>query len=115
MGAINPAGLPVIMEDEHVEVRMAEAGEMTMLWSKLRKGADFGPTLAGQPNGQCSAPHWGYVIKGKLLLRTDHGEEVYSGGEAFYMAPGHVLVALEDSESVDFTPTEALTRMYAPE
>jgi len=112
MGAINSADLPVIMQDENVEIRMAEAGEMTLLWSRFRTGADFGPTL---PDGQCSAPHWGYMIKGKLLMRTQHGDETYSAGEAFYCAPGHVPVVLEDCECVDFAPTEELTRMYGPQ
>ena len=109
MGAINSADLPVIMQDENVEIRMAEAGEMTLLWSRLRKGADLGRAL---PDGQCSAPHWGYMIKGRLLMRTQHGDEIYSAGEAFYCAPGHVPVVLEDCECVDFAPTEAYARMY---
>jgi hypothetical protein len=112
MGAINPEDLPVIMQGENLEILMAEAGEMTLLWSRVGKGADFGPAL---PDGQCSAPHWGYMIKGRLLMHTQHGDEIYSAGEAFYCAPGHVPVALEDFECVDFAPTAALERMYGAE
>jgi hypothetical protein len=31
---------------------------------------------------------------------------MYTAGQAFYWAPGHVPVALEDCEYVDFSPTE---------
>jgi hypothetical protein len=82
MTSFTPDALPVIQQEEGIEVRVAEAGGMTLLWSRLRKGVDFGPTLAGLPDGRCSAPHWGYMIKGKLLMRTTKGEEVYSAGEA---------------------------------
>jgi len=111
MTAFTPDALPVIQQEEGIDVRVAEAGGMTLLWSHLRKGADLGPTLAGQPGGQCSARHWGYMIKGKLLLRTTDGEEVYSAGEAFYWAPGHVPIALEDCELIDFAPSEAYAKM----
>jgi hypothetical protein len=113
MGSIKPEDLPVVMQDESVEVRMAEVGEMTVLWSRLRKGADFGPMFAHLPDGFCSCPHWGFMLKGKLKMRTAHGDEIYSAGEAFYWAPGHVPIALEDCESVDFSPTEALISSLA--
>src|SRR5260370_40410469 len=87
MGAINPGDLPVVMQDESVEIRSAEVGEMTVVWSRLREGADFGPTLAHLPDGLCSCPHWGFMLKGRLKMRTTHGDEVYSDGEAFYWAP----------------------------
>ena len=113
MSAFRPDELPVIQQDEGIDVRFAEAGGMTLLWSRLRKGVDLGPTLAGLPDGQCSAPHWGYMIKGNLLMRTTHGEQVYSAGEAFYCAPGHVPVALEDCELIGFAPSEAYAKMAA--
>ena len=113
MTAFRPDALPVIQQDEGIDVRVAEAGGMTLLWSRLRKGIDFGAMLAGLPDGQCSAPHWGYMIKGRLLMRTPRGEEVYTAGEAFYWAPGHVPVALEDCECIDFAPNEAYSRMGA--
>jgi hypothetical protein len=111
MGAINPGDLPVVMQTESVEIRRAEVGEMTVVWSRLREGTDFGPTLAHLPDGLCPCPHWGYMLKGKLQMRTSTGDEIYSAGEAFYWAPGHVPVALEECEYVDFSPTEALKRI----
>ncbi|MCX5058984.1 hypothetical protein OOK12_18455 [Streptomyces sp. NBC_00452] len=57
----------------------------------------------------CQCPHWGYMIKGRLKMVTNNGEEVYEAGQAFYWPPGHAPVALEDCEYVDFSPTDELT------
>ena len=51
------------------------------------------------------------MTKGKLLMRTTDGEEVYTAGEAFYWAPGHVPMALENCELIDFAPNEAYAKM----
>jgi hypothetical protein len=39
-------------------------------------------------------------------MRTKQGEHIYEAGQAVYWAPGHVPTALEDTEYVDFSPTE---------
>jgi hypothetical protein len=39
------------------------------------------------------------------------GEEVYEAGRPFYWAPEHAPEALEDSEYVDFSPTEAFNQV----
>jgi hypothetical protein len=39
-------------------------------------------------------------------MRTPDGDKFYQAGEAVYWAPGHVPVALEDTEYVDFSPTD---------
>ena len=41
-------------------------------------------------------------------MHTRDGEHVYEAGEAFYWAPGHAPEALEDSDYVDFSPTQEL-------
>jgi len=51
------------------------------------------------------------MIKGRLLMRSADGDQVYSAGQAFYWAPGHVPVALEDCECIDFGPTDAYLGM----
>ena len=51
-------------------------------------------------------PHWGYLLKGRLKMRTKGGEEIYEAGQAFYWAPGHAPEALEDCEYIDFSPTK---------
>ncbi|MDQ3932377.1 MAG: hypothetical protein M3252_06025 [Actinomycetota bacterium] len=81
-------------------------GGMTTAFVRVPKGADFTPALAGLPDdlGQC--PHSGYLLEGRVRMHTRDSEQVYEAGEAFYWAPGHAPEALEDSEYVDFSPTD---------
>ena len=41
---------------------------------------------------------------------VDYGDrqETIEGGQAYYIAPGHKLTFLEDSEALEFTPTADL-------
>jgi len=98
--------VPVAIEGRGVELRMHEVGGgMTTAFVRLPKGADLGPALKGLPDDLCQCPHWGYLLKGRLKMRTKQGEEVYEAGQAFYWSPGHAPAALEDTEYVDFSPT----------
>jgi hypothetical protein len=98
--------VPVAIENESAELRTADLGDnMTVAFMTLKKGADFGPVLAGLPDDMCQCPHWGYMLKGKLKMKTSNGDEVYEAGQAFYWPPGHSPEALEDTEYVDFSPT----------
>jgi len=67
-----------------------------------------GPELfKGLPEDACQSPHWGYLFKGKFKATyTDGSEDVVSAGEAYYLRPGHVYEALEDVESLEFSPTD---------
>ncbi|HEX6418216.1 MAG TPA: hypothetical protein VFZ77_06960 [Acidimicrobiales bacterium] len=98
--------IPLTIEGEGVEVRTTEVGGMTASYIRLAKGTDLGPALTGLEGDRCQCPHWGYMLDGRLLMRTPTGEHVYEAGQAFYWAPGHVPVALEDAAYVDFSPTE---------
>jgi hypothetical protein len=106
MRSLTPADVPIAIEGEGVEVRLTEVGEMTAAFIRLAKGTDLGPALVGLDDDLCPCPHWGYMLEGRLLMRTPSGDETYEAGQAFYWAPGHVPVALEDAAYVDFSPTE---------
>jgi hypothetical protein len=106
MGAIKRDDVPVAIQTDDVELRMSEVGEMTVAFFRLKKGADFGPALAGLPDDMCQCPHWGYVLKGRIKMKTKSGVEFYEGGQAFYWPPGHSPSAVEDTEYVDFSPSE---------
>lgn len=64
------------------------------------------------PGGQCRTPHLGYVLKGTLRYRTDHGEEVFVAGDAYYVAPGHTAFVEEGTEYVEFSPTREQNETY---
>lgn len=98
---------PVAIEGNGVELRMQEVGgDMAVAFVRFPKGTDMAPAVKGLPDDQCQCPHWGYLFKGRLKMRTKAGEEIYEEGQAFYWAPGHVPEALEDCEYIDFSPTK---------
>lgn len=112
MRAAELSEMPVVIEGDGLEVRVQEiGGGMSAGFFRLPEGADFGPALVGLPGDACQCPHWGYVLRGSLRMRTADGEHVYRAGQAVYWAPGHVPIALEDTEYVDFSPSEEFTRV----
>ena len=74
----------------------------------IRQSHDLAPLLKGLPGGNCSCPHWGYVINGRLTVRYDDREEVIEAGDAFYMSPGHAPAAEAGTELVQFSPADQL-------
>lgn len=107
MTAITWTDTPVAMEGNGVELRMRDVGgDMSVAFVRFPKGTDMRPALKGQPDDLCQCPHWGYLLKGRLKMRTKGGDEVYEAGQAFYWSPGHAPEALEDCEYVDFSPTK---------
>ena len=108
MEAVNRSDMDVRVEGDGVDFRTKEVGGMTMAWAILPKGTDFGPALKGLQDDLCQCPHWGYVIKGRLKMRTKDGEQVYEAGQAVYWGPGHSPEALEDCEYIDFSPTDEM-------
>ncbi|UQA95396.1 cupin domain-containing protein [Streptomyces halobius] len=97
---------PVAIEGESVDVRVQEiGGGMSAAFVRLAKGTDLAPAFKGLPDGRCPCPHWGYLFKGRLRMRTASGEEVYQPRQAFYWPPGHAPEALEDCEYLHFSPT----------
>jgi hypothetical protein len=106
MRALRAGDVPVEIKDDNVEVRMTEVGQMTVSFIRLSKGTDLSPALAGLPDDLCPCPHWGYMLEGRLSMRTATGEQTYQAGQAFYWAPGHAPAALEDCAYVDFSPTQ---------
>ena len=114
MHALAREDVPVVLEGNGVEVRLQEiGGGMSTSFITLPQGADLGPALVGLPGDSCQCPHWGYLLSGRLQMRTPDVDRVYEAGQAVYWAPGHVPVALEDTEYVDFSPTEDLGRVLA--
>jgi hypothetical protein len=72
-------------------------------------GTNFRPLLEGLKNDHCQVPHWGYVVKGAILIEYEDGKsDVFREGEAFYMRPGHTGEVLEDLLLVSFSPEEGM-------
>lgn len=95
---------------------LLEAGDATVRgidWEDMRvtivsvpAGTDFGPLLKGHPNDECPCPHWGYVMKGRLNIQSEEGEETLRAGDVFYLPAGHTGVAEEDTEFLEVSPPD---------
>lgn len=96
--------------DDHgpVEDRHEDVNGYTINFLSFRQDIDGTPLLKGQPDDSCQCPHWGYVLKGKVIFRFADHEEVFEAGDAFYLPPGHVPLAEGGSEYIQFSPSEEL-------
>jgi hypothetical protein len=106
MRAITLDELPVVIDDGGVMLRLRDENGLSVGHALLPAGADLRPATKGLPGDLCPCPHWGYMIKGRVRMHTPDGHQDFVAGQAFYWAAGHAPEALEDSEYVDFSPTE---------
>ena len=106
MRSIKREDVPVVIEGNGVELRVRDEDGISVGFVRLPAGADLRPAVTGLPGDLCPCPHWGYMLKGRVRMHTATGHQDFVAGEAFYWAPGHAPEAIEDSEYVDFSPTE---------
>ena len=85
-------------------------GGWTVGFETYTQDADLSPFFKGLPDDECQCEHMGYVIKGKLAFRSGDTEEVFEGGDAYYVGPGHTPILYAGTEVVEFSPTEELGR-----
>jgi hypothetical protein len=86
--------------------RMVEWGGMIVSYEIFPKGVDATPLFKGLPGDMCQAPHWGYVLRGRVRIKTANGDAVLKTGDVYYLEPGHVPVYEEDTEVLEFSPKE---------
>lgn len=96
--------LPVMLQAGEASVRGAEWGEMRVVLVSVPAGTDFGPLLKGLTNDRCQAPHWGYVLKGRLRIQFADHDEVIATGDFYYLPPDHTGVAEEETEFMEVVP-----------
>jgi hypothetical protein len=70
------------------EDRYEDLDGYTVNFVSIRETHDLAPMLKALPGGNCSCPHSGYVVKGRITVRYDDHEEVIEAGDAFAMPPG---------------------------
>jgi len=99
--------LPVTAEMPGLfESRQAQWGGLTAAIEVVHGAHDFTKEFSELPTGRCEAPHWGYLLKGKVrILYKDH-EEVLQTGDIYYMAPGHIPVTEEECHFIEFSAPE---------
>jgi hypothetical protein len=83
---------------------VTEAG-MVIALEHWPAGLDTTDLFKELPDGACQEQHWGYILRGQItMIYTDGTRETLSGGQAYYIKPGHNAVVDEDVELVEFTP-----------
>jgi hypothetical protein len=96
--------VPLVAAGDGFESRMDEWGDLVVSFETVPAGTDSAPLFKGLPGESCQCPHWGYIFKGKMIVRYEDGEETISAGQAYYMPPGHVPLFVEETEVVEFSP-----------
>lgn len=80
-------------------------GKISGEYFSLATGTDIAPLLQGLNGDSCHAPHWGYLIQGRLVITyNDHPQEIVNGGDIFYWPPGHSVRSEENAEVILFSP-----------
>lgn len=80
-------------------------GGMAVAINSMPTGTDLSPLLEGLKNNSCQVPHWGYLQEGELSLTYDDGtKQTITGGQVFYMPPGHTGQVIKDIKLIDFSP-----------
>ena len=95
------------------EDRSSDLDGYTVNFVTIKQTHDLAPMLAALPGGNCSCPHWGYVFKGRVVVRYGDREEVFEAGDAFYMPPGHAPAADAGTELLQISPAEDLAVVEA--
>ena len=92
----------------------AELGDLAPVYWKFPKGMDSARLLEGLPDNMCPCPHWGYVIKGRMILTyADGTREEVKAGDLYYFPAGHIGDIKEDFEAVEFSPKEEFRQVLA--
>ena len=86
------------------------AGGLTVGFESFSKDEDLSDSFAGLPGNRCPCPHWGYVMKGRVVFRYADHQESYGAGDAYYAPPGHTPVLYAGTQIVEFSPTSELKR-----
>lgn len=85
-----------------------------MGFESFEEAADFTPFYRGLLGDLCQSHHWGYVIKGRMILHRPEGDVVADAGEAYYVGPGHTgEAALPGTEVIEFSPTAEYEKTMA--
>jgi hypothetical protein len=113
--------MPKVSKESVTEVRDYGVAEdrtgnldgYTVNFVSIRQDHDLAPMLSGLPGGRCPCPHWGYVLKGRMIVRYAEHEEVCEAGDAFYMPPGHTPAAEAGTEFIQISPSDQLQEVEA--
>jgi hypothetical protein len=99
------AEAPLLLDEDVVQGRYVELDEFTVGFETYQADIDPAELFRGLPGDACQSPHWGVVLRGRIVFRYPDHDEVYREGDAYYGAPGHVPLVFAGTEVVEFSPT----------
>ena len=102
--------LPLESIEGKYQWRSAQWGGFHVSFQKALADMDFAPLRKDEPDGMCQARQWGYVLKGKMIVRYKDHEEVINAKEAYYLAPGHITFVVKGTELLELTPKADIER-----
>ena len=108
MGKVSKTSASEHVEGPGFEGYYGETEGYTIGFERYSDHSDMAPLFVGLPDDRCQSPHWGYVVKGKLVYHTPQGDVEVTDGEAYYVGPGHTPEIFPDTEVVEFSPTAEL-------
>ncbi len=102
---LSKANAPQVESMPGFEGRYAREDGYILGFESFDQAGDFTPMYRGLPNDRCQSHHWGYVIKGQMILHRPEGDVVANEGEAYYVGPGHTgEVGLPGTQVIEFSP-----------
>ena len=113
MPVASKAQTPVAMDEQEIEIRLAELADWSCSFERHKADSDPAPLFAGLPDDRCQCAHLGYVISGKLVFRYADHDETYEAGDAYVAPPGHLPLMFAGTELVEFSPTVELQQTMA--
>jgi hypothetical protein len=111
MGKVSRSSTTEHQEMEGFQGDYADVDGTTIGFERYDLDGDPAPLFAGLPDDRCQCPHWGVVLKGKLIYDEADGSRIEIGpGEAYAVGPGHLPVFTAGTEIVEFSPTAELAK-----
>ena len=104
---------PVLVDEPEITGRYVELDDYTVAFEAFHTEMDPAPLFRGLPDDRCQCPHWGVVVSGKLEMRYADRTEIFTAGDAYYAAAGHVPWPHAGTEVIEFSPTQELQATFA--
>jgi len=92
------------------EGNFGRVGDYTVGFETYTQDTDLAPLFRGLPQDRCQCPHWGVVLRGKLVYHYADGDDEITAGEAYFAPPGHTPEIFAGTEVVEFSPTADLEK-----
>ncbi|WMW22978.1 hypothetical protein RE476_03890 [Methanolobus mangrovi] len=107
---ISKKRLPTTIESDAMVIQEAVCGNMNVGYGTYNEPTDIGPLLKGLPDDRCQSSHWGYVLKGSMVIKYKDNEEIVNAGDIYYLPPGHIAVMEAGTEIIEFSPEDEYSK-----